>query len=74
MGKPVIDVSTLSRSERLELLEQLWESLRHESEPLVTEVQRAELASRLAALESGEMKTVPLDQALTAIRVGRAPS
>jgi len=73
MGSSPIDVSGLSPAERLNPIEQLWESLHREGEPRVTEAQRAELASRLAALERGEMKTIPLDQALTAIRPGRAP-
>ena len=52
-------------------IEQLWDSLSPEAVP-VTEAQRAELRRRLEALESGEMKTLPLDQVLSAIRAGRA--
>lgn len=67
-----MDISSLSPDERLDLIEQIWESLRGVEDLPVTEAQRAELASRVAALERGEMKTIPLDQALTAIRAARA--
>jgi putative addiction module component (TIGR02574 family) len=52
MVKPALDLGKLTRDERLELLEELWESLSRESDPLpLTEDQEAELDRRLDALE-----------------------
>ena len=68
MPKSPVDISALSPAERLDLIEQLWESLTRVEALPVTEAQRAELASRVAALERGEMKTIPLELALTAMR------
>lgn len=53
MSKPVIDIAQLSREERLELIEELWESLsdgERDSLPLTRE-QQLELDRRLDALE-----------------------
>ncbi len=71
MRKPALDVRSQSPAERLDLIEELWESLGPAEVP-ITEAQRAELASRVAAIESGEMKMYPLEQVLTAIRAARA--
>jgi len=50
--KPALDLGKLTRDERLELLEELWDSLSSESEPLpLTEEQEAELDRRLDALD-----------------------
>ena len=52
MAKPALDLAKLTRDERLELLEELWDSLSRESEPLpLTEEQEAELDRRLDALD-----------------------
>ena len=52
MTKPALDLGKLTRDERLELLEELWDSLSSESEPLpLTEEQEAELDRRLDALD-----------------------
>ena len=52
MAKPALDLAKLTRDERLELLEELWDSLSGESEPLpLTEEQEAELDRRLDALD-----------------------
>lgn len=72
MRQPPIDISTLSPGERLDLIERLWESLSQPDDVQVTEKQRAELASRVAAIERGEMKTLPIEQVISAIRAGRA--
>lgn len=49
MSKPTLDIERMGPEERLELMEQLWESLRRDpsSVPL-TEAQREELDRRLA--------------------------
>jgi putative addiction module component (TIGR02574 family) len=73
MAKPTLDIERLSPDERLELMEQLWESLRKEpsSVPLTT-AQREELDRRLDDLESDIQKGVPLgipwDEVLQRIR------
>jgi putative addiction module component (TIGR02574 family) len=73
MAKPTLDIERLSPDERLELMEQLWESLRKEpsSVPL-TKAQREELDRRLDDLESDIQKGVPLgipwDEVLQRIR------
>lgn len=52
MAKPALDLAKLTRDERLELLEELWESLSVEGDPLpLTEEQEAELDRRLDALD-----------------------
>lgn len=53
MGKPAIDIAQLSRKQRLELIEELWDSLDEEERdalPLTRE-QEAELDRRQGALE-----------------------
>jgi putative addiction module component (TIGR02574 family) len=52
VAKPALDLAKLTRDERLELLEELWDSLSRESEPIpLTEEQEAELDRRLDALD-----------------------
>jgi len=52
VAKPALDLAKLTRDERLELLEKLWDSLSRESEPLpLTEEQEADLDRRLDALD-----------------------
>ena len=45
MGKPAIDLQSLTPQERLELLEELWDSLTDDDHPL-TRAQREELDRR----------------------------
>ena len=53
MGRVALDVSRLSRDEKFELLDQLWESLGQDPEAFpLTDWQREELDRRLDALES----------------------
>ena len=61
MSKPTLDIEKLSPDERLELLEELWDSLRKEpsSVPL-TQAQQEELDRRLDDLEADIEKGVPL--------------
>ena len=52
VAKPALDLTKLTRDERLELLEELWESLSREIDALpLTEEQEAELDRRLDALD-----------------------
>jgi putative addiction module component (TIGR02574 family) len=61
MAKSTVDIDRLSPDERLELMEQLWESLRKDpsSVPL-TDAQREELDRRLDDLDSDIQKGGPL--------------
>jgi putative addiction module component (TIGR02574 family) len=52
------DISRLSPQERLNLIEQLWDSLDPESVP-VTSAQKAELDLRLETFEQEKMKGIP---------------
>lgn len=72
MGKPAVDIQGLSKDERLQLLEEIWNSLDTESDVPLTEVQRDELKARSRALHAGEVTTVPVDDVLEAIRSRRA--
>ena len=73
MSKPTLDIEKLSPDERLELLEELWDSLRKEpsSVPL-TPAQQEELDRRLDDLEadiaSGATLGIPWDEVLERIR------
>jgi len=52
VAKPALDLEKLTRDERLELIEELWESLSREGDPLpLTEEQEAELDRRLDVLD-----------------------
>ncbi len=73
MSKPALDIESMSAEERLELLEQLWDSLRKtpSSVPL-TDAQEQELDRRLddleADIESGAPLGIPWDEVLQRIR------
>lgn len=73
MSKPTLDIEKLSPDERLELLEELWDSLRKEpsSVPL-TQAQQEELDRRLddleADIEAGAPLGIPWDEVLRRIR------
>ena len=73
MNKPALDIERMSPEERLELLEQLWDSLRKtpSSVPL-TDAQEQELDRRLddleADIESGTALGIPWDEVLQRIR------
>jgi putative addiction module component (TIGR02574 family) len=60
MAKPTLDIERLSPDERLDLMEQLWESLRKDpsSVPL-TDAQREELDRRLDDLEADIQRGPP---------------
>jgi putative addiction module component (TIGR02574 family) len=66
-------VSNLTPSERLDLIEFIWDSLNDTEEPKLTNEQAAELDSRIAAMTRGELKTDSLEDVLTKIRDGSSP-
>lgn len=58
MSLPKIDLSALTDAERLQLLDQVWESFRVDPQSLpVTTAQREELERRQAAYDRGDMRT-----------------
>ena len=69
MAKPNIDISELSPEERLELIEELWESLsvRPDALPL-TDPQREELDRRIDEMDRGETLGEPWRDVLESIR------
>jgi putative addiction module component (TIGR02574 family) len=63
MDRPALDIAKLSPSERLQLIEDLWDSLCDTSESVpLTGVQQAELDRRLDDLEQGGPSGIPWDE------------
>jgi putative addiction module component (TIGR02574 family) len=62
-----IDIAKLSPKERLELLEQLWDSLSPEAVPM-TEAQQEELDRRLDELDREGPIGIPWNEVLDRIR------
>jgi putative addiction module component (TIGR02574 family) len=62
-----IDIAKLSAQERLELLEQLWDSLSPEAVPM-TDAQKEELDRRLDDFEREGPVGIPWDEVLDRIR------
>ena len=69
----MIDITTLSREEQLQLLEKLWDrlSLTPEALPL-TDVQREELDRRLDELDREGPVGIPADEVLSRLHSRRA--
>jgi putative addiction module component (TIGR02574 family) len=71
-------VSSLTPSERLDLIELLWDSLSETDAPKLTHAQTAELDSRIDAMNQGELGTVSLEEVLAksgmAVRLSQAAS
>jgi putative addiction module component (TIGR02574 family) len=60
MGTPLIDIEKLDTDQRLELIEELWESLRVNPDGVpISEEQKRELDRRLDRLESDEAPGIP---------------
>jgi putative addiction module component (TIGR02574 family) len=73
MAKAAIDLDALSTDERLNLLEDLWESLSKNPAALpLTDAQRAELDRRLDDLEQDGPTGIPWDEVLARIQNGDA--
>ncbi len=72
MSEPALDISHLSRDEKLDLLDQLWENLGRDPEALpLSETQRQELDRRLDELESEGPVGSSWDEAVSRIRARR---
>ena len=69
MARPAIDLTKLSAGEKLDLIDELWHSLRAEDLPLSDEV-RAELDRRLDEMDRDGAEAVPWD----AVRAEMKPS
>jgi putative addiction module component (TIGR02574 family) len=62
MTKPLIDFSHLTIAERIQLVEDLWDSVAEAPEVLeITEAQRAELDRRLEAHRADPDSSIPWD-------------
>jgi len=69
MSKPSLDVAALTPEERLDLLEELWDSLAATPTAIpLTGAQRAELDRRLDDLEREGPVGIPWDEVLGRIR------
>jgi putative addiction module component (TIGR02574 family) len=69
MVRPNIDINRLSRDERLDLIEELWDSLGpSQTELPLTEAQRNELDRRLDEMDADNTLGIPWDQVLKQIR------
>jgi len=76
MGDPAIKIESMSREDRLDLLERLWDSLsRVPADVPVTDAQRAELGRRSADLDddaaNGRVLGVPWDEVARQLRARR---
>lgn len=72
MGKLSVDIQSLATEDKLELIEQIWESLsaNPQSVPL-TVAQREELDRRLDEMEADGGDGIPGEQVLDRIRARR---
>ena len=69
MGKIEVKIEDLTREERLDLLERVWESLRKDPAALpLTEPQRQDLDTRLDEIERGDTSGIPWDEVVRQIR------
>ncbi len=65
----MIDIATLSQEERLQLLEQLWDSLSSTPEAIpLTDAQREELDRRLDELDRDGPIGIPVNDVLSRLR------
>ena len=76
MNEPAVRIESLSKDERLDLLERLWDSLSATPDEVpVTQAQRAELDRRSAALDRDVEKRralgVPWDEVVRQLRARR---
>jgi putative addiction module component (TIGR02574 family) len=69
MAQANIDINRLTRDERLELIEQLWDSLAGTpSEIALTDAQRNELDRRLDEMDRDDTLGIPWDEVVRQIR------
>jgi putative addiction module component (TIGR02574 family) len=69
MARPAVDIAKLTPAERLQLVEELWDSLCDTPEAVpLTEAQRAELDRRLDDLDQEGPSGIPWDEVVRRIR------
>lgn len=69
MGHPAIDIDSMPPEDRLELIGELWDSLRKLPDAIpVPQSHRDELDARLDALERGDAELVDWDEARRRMR------
>lgn len=69
MSKPALNIDSLSSEERLQLIEELWESLSKSPGAVpLTDAQREELDRRLDDLERSGPQGIPWEEVLQQIR------
>jgi putative addiction module component (TIGR02574 family) len=69
MAKPAINLGDLTVEERLQLLEEVWDSLSGTPKSLpLTDAQREELDRRLDEIDGGDVTGIPWDEVLEQIR------
>jgi len=69
MARPALDIAKLTPAERLQLVEELWDSLCDTPEAVpLSETQRAELDRRLDDLEREGPTGIPWDDVVRRIR------
>jgi putative addiction module component (TIGR02574 family) len=69
MSIPAIDITKLAPEERLQLIGDLWDSLRSEPDAVrLTDAQKAELDSRLDDLDRGTAEVISWDEARRRLR------
>jgi len=69
MTMPAIDIEKLAPEERLQLIEDLWESLRSQPGTIrLTSAQQVELDRRLDELDRGESQVMSWDEVKRRIR------
>ncbi len=65
MSKPALNVDELSPEERLQLIEELWDSLREKPESVpLTDAQREELNRRLDDLDESGPVIIPWEDVI----------
>lgn len=69
MARPAVDITKLTPAERLQLVEELWDSLCDTPEAVpLTEAQRAELDRRLDDLDQEGPSGIPWDEVVRRVR------
>lgn len=69
MARPNLNIQELTRDERLDLIEELWESLAvTPGEMVLTDAQRTELDRRLEEMDYDENLGIPWDDVVNQIR------
>jgi putative addiction module component (TIGR02574 family) len=69
MARPNLNIKEMTRDERLDLIEELWDSLAATpSELALTDAQRKELDRRLEEMDRDDNLVIPWDEVVSQIR------